>query len=105
MARTAKSSMTSKSGRTYFRKARSRPALIKAASVQFLQIGVGSEMSCMLNSKVCWVANTRTIWAHLLVKHNDNYAKADEELTLYRDNDATSEMAYKIWVGIHKMLD
>ena len=81
------------------------PALIKAASVSFLQIGVGSEMSCMLNPTVCWVANTRTIWAHLLVKHNDNYAKADEELGLYRDNDATSEMAYRIWVGIHKMLD
>jgi hypothetical protein len=81
------------------------PPLIKAASISFLQIGVGSEMSCMMNPTICWVANTRTIWAHLLIKHNDNYSKADEELRLYRDNEATSEMAYKIWLGIHKTLD
>jgi hypothetical protein len=81
------------------------PPLIKAASIAFLQIGVGSEISCMLNPTTCWVANTRTIWAHLLIKHNDNYSKADEELRLYRDDDATSEMAYKIWVGIRKTLD
>ena len=59
----------------------------------------------MMNPTICWVANSRTIWAHLLIKHNDDYGKADEELELYRDNDTSSEMAYKIWVAIHKTLD
>lgn len=81
------------------------PPLIKGASISYLQIGVGSELSCMMNPSVCWVANSRSIWAHLLIKHNDNYNKADEELALYRDNDDSSEMAYKIWVAIHKILD
>lgn len=81
------------------------PPLIRAAAISYLQIGVGSELSCMMNPTICWVANSRTIWAHLLIKHNDNYSKADEELALYRDNDTSSEMAYKIWVGIHRTLD
>ncbi|CAN94222.1 hypothetical protein predicted by Glimmer/Critica [Sorangium cellulosum So ce56] len=81
------------------------PSLIRAAALSYLQIGVGSELSCMMNPTVCWVANSRTIWAHLLIKHNDNYSKADEELKLYRDSDASSEMAYRIWVDIHKTLD
>jgi hypothetical protein len=81
------------------------PPIIKGAGISYLQIGVGSEMSCMMKPDVCWVANSRTIWAHLLIKHNDNYSKADEELSLYRDNDTSSEMAYQIWVAIHKTLD
>lgn len=81
------------------------PVHIRAASMSYLWIGVGSELSCMMNPKVCWVANSRTIWAHLLIKHNDNYRKADEELALYRIDDTSSEMYYKIWAGIHKILD
>src|SRR2546426_5783977 len=59
-------------------KAREVPVLIRQAGLKYLGISVGSEASCMLNPRVCWVANTRTAWAHLLVKHNDNVAKADE---------------------------
>lgn len=59
----------------------------------------------MMNPKVCWVANSRTIWAHLLVKHKNNYGNADDELSLYRDSDATSEMAYQIWVAIHQTME
>jgi len=81
------------------------PPLIKSAGISYLKIGVGSEMSCMMNPAICWVANTRTIWAHLLVKHNDSYSKADAELALYRDEDTSSEMTYKIWVDIHRTLD
>jgi hypothetical protein len=81
------------------------PPLIKSAGISYLQIGVGSEISCMMNPKVCWIANSRTIWAHLLIKHKNNYGKADDELALYRDNDATSEMAYQIWVAIHKTME
>jgi hypothetical protein len=47
-------------------KARKVPLLIRQAGLKYLGISVGSEASCMLNPKVCWVANTRTVWAHLL---------------------------------------
>lgn len=80
------------------------PPLIRQAAINYLKIGVGSEASCMLNPRVCWVANTRTIWTHLVIKHADNFNKADEELKLYRDHNDSSEMAYRIWVAIHREL-
>jgi hypothetical protein len=85
--------------------ARTVPAIIRSAQIKYLQIGVGSEISCMVNPKVCWVANSRTIWTHLVVKHADNIAKADEELKLYRQADVTSEMDYQNWSAIHAELD
>ena len=85
--------------------ARDVPALIWRAGLKYLQIGVGSEISCMVNPQVCWVANTRTIWTHLVIKHGYDVAKADTELALYRDADVTSEMAYKAWADIHTKLD
>ena len=81
------------------------PKLIKNAGLSYLSIGVGSEVSCMVNPRKCWVANARTIWTHLVIKHNDSISKADLELKLYRDSDATSEMAYEIWSDIHYQLD
>jgi hypothetical protein len=84
--------------------ARDVPDLIRNAAIRYLKIGVGSEASCMVNPHVCWVANTRTIWTHLVIKHADNVAKADEELKLYRSQDDMSEMAYKIWAEIHREL-
>lgn len=80
------------------------PELIRAAAIRFLKIGVGSEASCMVNPNACWIANTRTIWTHLVIKHADNFSKADEELRLYRGQDDTSEMAYRIWSAIHREL-
>lgn len=74
--------------------AREVPRLIRGAQLRYLQIGVGSEASCMLNPEVCWIANTRTIWTHLVIKHADDFDKANEELKLYRNADVTSEMAY-----------
>jgi hypothetical protein len=84
--------------------AREVPRLIRVAQLRYLQIGVGSEASCMLNPEVCWVANTRTIWTHLVIKHADDFAKANEELKLYRNADVTSEMAYQMWAHIHQEL-
>ncbi|HEU5340663.1 hypothetical protein [Edaphobacter sp.] len=81
------------------------PELIRDAGIKFLQIGVGSEISCMVHPEICWVANARTIWTHLVIKHADNTAKADEELRLYREADVTSEMAYAMWSDIHAQLD
>lgn len=80
------------------------PQLVKAANLPFLKVGVGSEASCMLNPEVCWVANTRTIWSHLVLKHQGNLGHANEELKLYRDDDDSSEMAYQKWAGIHREL-
>jgi hypothetical protein len=77
------------------------PAVIRSAGHQYLRIGVGSEASCMINPDTCWVANARTIWTHLVIKHADNFQKAAEELKLYRDSDATSEMEYAKWTHIH----
>jgi hypothetical protein len=84
--------------------ARAVPDLIRNAAIRYLKIGVGSEASCMVNPRICWVANTRTIWTHLVIKHADSFAKADEELGLYRSQDDTSEMAYRIWAEIHREL-
>ena len=85
--------------------ARAVPELIRKANMKNLQIGVGSEISCLINPRVCWVANTRTIWTHLAIKHADNIAKAEEELKLYREADPSSEMAYQMWSAIHSELD
>jgi hypothetical protein len=84
--------------------ARRVPQLIRDAKIKYLQIGVGSEVSCMVNPDVCWVANTRTIWTHLVIKHADNVRRADEELKLYREADVSSEMAYQMWAEIHAEL-
>ncbi len=84
---------------------RTVPRTVRAAGLRYVAVGVGSELSCMVNPQVCWVANTRTIWTHLVVKHADNVALADEELDLYRDGDASSEMAYAKWAAIHRELD
>ena len=67
--------------------AASVPEIIRRAGIKHLAIGVGSEFSCMINPKVCWVANTRTIWTDLIIKHHDNVEKANEELLLYRQAD------------------
>jgi hypothetical protein len=81
------------------------PEIIRQANIKYLSIGVGSELSCLMNPTICWVANTRSIWTHLIVKHADNYARANEELALYRTADVTSEMAYAVWSAIHAELD
>ncbi len=81
------------------------PNLVRVAHLIYLQIGVGSEASCMMNPAICWVANTRTIWTHLVLKHGGDFEKADEELRLYRNADDTSEMAYRNWEAIHRELE
>ena len=58
----------------------------------------------MVNPQFCWVANVRTIWTHLVYKHDDNFGKADQELKLYRDSDVGSEMIYKMWQALHAEL-
>ncbi len=77
------------------------PVLIHSAALKRLKIGVGSEISCMVNPTVCWVANTRTIWTHLVFKHHGSIRRADEELALYRNEDESSEMAYRRWTALH----
>jgi hypothetical protein len=80
------------------------PALVKATRLRYLNIAVGSEASCMLNPKHLWVTNIRTIWAHLVIKHDGDFDRANEELKLYRDGDNTSDKAYRNWEAIHQIL-
>ena len=85
--------------------ARLVPEMIRDAQIKNLKISVGSEISCMVNPRICWVANVRTIWTHLVIKHGDNVQLADEELRLYRDSDESSKMSYAKWAAIHAELD
>jgi hypothetical protein len=71
------------------------PQLIRGTQLRYLQIDAGSEASCIHNPDGCWVANTRTIWTHLVIGHADDLAKANEEPKFYRNADVTSETA--IW--------
>jgi len=81
------------------------PRLVQHADIWQLKISVGSEIAAMLEPRRFWVTNTRTVWAHLLVKHNDDVRKANDELRAYRDHDYTSEMLYDVWSDIHVKLD
>lgn len=74
---------------------------IYQANIPWLKVGVGSEMAMLLKPQEFWVANTRTVWAHLLLKQKFALPKANEELKLYRSGDPDSEMAYKIWKAIY----
>jgi hypothetical protein len=74
--------------------------LIFEANIPYLKIGVGSEMAMLLQPELQWVANTRSIWSHLFVKHR-SLAKANEELKLYRTGSQDSEMAYRLWCAVH----
>lgn len=78
------------------------PSIIYAGGLRYLKMGVGSELSCMLDPTRFWVTNTRSIWAHLVLKHGEKYQRADEELRLYRLNDPKSEMKWEAWVSLHR---
>ena len=69
-------------------------------NIPYLKVAVGSEIAMLLQPDTHWVANTRSIWSHLLIKH-ESPTKADEELKLYRQGIQESEMAYKMWCAIH----
>jgi hypothetical protein len=45
------------------------PGIIDNAHLKYFRIGIGSEASCMLNPDVCWITNTRTVWAGLVYEH------------------------------------
>ncbi|WP_428717121.1 hypothetical protein [Undibacterium curvum] len=57
-------------------------------------------MAMLLRPNEHWVANTRSIWAYLLLKHG-SLSLAGEELQLYRSGAQDSEMAYPLWCDIH----
>lgn len=80
---------------------RTLPKVIREANLPYLKIGVGSEMACLLQPDKFWVGNVRTIYSHLIIKHKGDWGKADEELALYKFDDASSEMHYRIWQDIY----
>lgn len=85
-------------------KARQVADFIYYANLPYLKIGVGSEMACLLQPNKLWVGNVRTIWCHLVVKHEGNSEVANEELELYKVDDASSEMNYRIWQDIYVLM-
>ncbi len=83
---------------------RSVPDTVRAAGLAYLKVGVGSELSCMVNPTICWVTNTRTIWTHLVIEYGGNVSRADEARRLFLDGDASSDMDYNNWKAIHRKL-
>lgn len=81
------------------------PETIYQANILYLKISVGSEIASMLQPNRFWVGNVRTIWSHLVIKHKGDRGKANEELELYRFDDASSEMDYKIWRDIYLSME
>jgi hypothetical protein len=81
------------------------PELIYNHRLKYLKISVGSEMAMMLKPDLHWVGNVRTIWSHLLIKHDWRLGRANEELALYRDGERDSEMDYFIWRDIYLALE
>jgi hypothetical protein len=81
------------------------PELIYRQSLPYLKISVGTEIAMMLKPNEHWVGNVRTIWAHLLLKHNGNTRRANQELALYRDGERDSAMDYQIWRDIYLALE
>ena len=79
-------------------------AAIYDAGIKYLKVSVGSEMAMMLKPDVFWVANVRTVWTHLLLKHGYDLGKANEELKLYRSQELTSEMEYRVWKEIYSLM-
>ena len=81
--------------------------LIYDQNLKYLKISVGSEISMMLRPNKFWVANVRTIWAHLLIETGDDYQRANDALAAYRDPDGetTSEIEYSKWAEIHALLE
>ena len=71
------------------------PKLIREENLKYLRIGVGSELSCMMNPTICWVCNKRTIWLYLV--QTQGLGKANEALQLFNEHDDDSPMAYESW--------
>jgi hypothetical protein len=76
--------------------------LIRNANLKYLKIAIGSELSCMVNPRVCWVCNTRTIWTDIASR--SGIKEANEQLLLYRQADVNSRMAYDQWAALHENL-
>ncbi len=77
------------------------PALIWEAGMPYVKISVGSEMACLLKPDRFWIGNVRTIWSHLVIKHDGDWERANEEYSLYKFDDINSEMNYRIWREIY----
>ncbi len=73
------------------------PGIIEERAISNLKISVGSEIAMMLKPDTHWIGNKRTIWSHLLVKHDMEEDDANEELRLYCAHDDESEMDYSVW--------
>ena len=81
------------------------PKEIRHQGLRWLAISVGSEMATMLQPQTRWIANVRTIWWHLLLKHKGRLRDVNFELKAYRNADPGSEMHYQLWEYIYLALE
>ena len=84
--------------------------VIYEVKLPYLRISVGSEMAMMLRPRLCWVTNRRSVWAHLVVKHNGNVSLANDALHAYLDDGDTAKRYgdddgdYRKWRELHKLV-
>jgi hypothetical protein len=55
---------------------------VSQAAITNLGIAVGSELGCLMNPKICWITNRRTVWAYYLLKNRGLYQSANEATKL-----------------------
>ncbi|MFZ2407115.1 MAG: hypothetical protein WAW41_18430 [Methylobacter sp.] len=77
---------------------------IYKSNVPYLKVGVGTEMAMLLQPDRHWVANTRSIWSHLVMRHR-SIATANKALRLYREGSDESKMAYDMWCAAHEDME
>jgi hypothetical protein len=81
------------------------PRVIYDRAIRGLKISIGSEIAMMLRPKRHWVGNVRTIWSHLVIKHQMNERRANQELELYYDGERESEMTYEICRDVYLRME
>ena len=77
------------------------PAIIEAAQISHLGVGIGSELACMINPQVNWVARPRSIWAHFLIELGGIH-QAGGAVAAYRDTDLESVGYWPRWRTVHR---
>lgn len=79
------------------------PKVIQAAGLAYCRVGVGSELSCLMQPDTLWVCNVRTLWTQIIMRPS-TIQKAEEELQLYREQDSSSEIYWPTWGRLHRGL-
>jgi len=74
------------------------PDIIYSTNISGLKISIGSEMAALLRPELFWVVNTRTVWAHFVIKY-DSVDQGNEVLKAFHEN-RPSNMDYYLWKDV-----